>query len=114
MKISSIALVLAVFLGPGLTCGGAAAAGKDDESLCGKKVSAQGMPSPIQSIANLNAVQLWIELAAEQSGADSAMWHNAAGGQVKCEQIERSAMYRCYATGKPCPPKPASTAAKPN
>ncbi|MGD9867234.1 MAG: hypothetical protein AB7U38_04445 [Hyphomicrobiales bacterium] len=111
MKLSVLTLALAASLCAGAFSGTASAAEAADDSQCGKKIGAQGAPSPIQSIASMNAIQLWIELAREQNGPDSAMWHNAGGGLVKCERIRRSSVYHCYATGKPCPMPEAATTA---
>ncbi|MEC9369101.1 MAG: hypothetical protein VX871_10480 [Pseudomonadota bacterium] len=72
------------------------------QDLCGKKVSALGNPQHIESIASLQAVELWIEQAKAQ-GDNMAMWHNAHNASIRCEKMKHSEMYRCFASGRPCP-----------
>ena len=74
---------------------------KPDEPVCFKNAEAAGRPHRIESIAQISAVQAWIEQIKRQ-GEAYAMWHNAKSGSIKCKKLERSAFHVCTATGKPC------------
>lgn len=72
-----------------------------DKPLCFKPASADGTPHRIQSLAQISAVQAWVEQVKKQ-GEEFAMWHNAHSARVKCKKLARSTFYRCTASGKPC------------
>ena len=69
--------------------------------LCMKSAKADGMPQRIRTLAQISAVRAWTEQVKLQ-GEEFAMWHNAHSGTVKCKKLDRSAFYRCTASGKPC------------
>ncbi len=109
----SAAFLLALFSGPGT--GGAAEDKKgkpaaEEVVQCQKKLGVKGRPHRISTVATLTAVRAWVQYA-EKYGKEYAIWNEAEKGTIKCEKLERSDYYVCFASGKPCLTKTLSTAA---
>lgn len=94
--LSGIILLITLLAAPN-----GSALASDKEARCLKSLTTSGRPHRIETIAQLNAVRVWSEMAASK-GAAYSMWHNARGAQISCDKMERSAFIRCTAKAKPC------------
>ena len=74
-------------------------AGKTVE--CQKKLTINGLPHKVSTVASLSALRAWAERA-KKYGEEYAMWHNAKSSKIKCKKFPRSDYYMCFASGKPC------------
>lgn len=85
----------------------------EEPNNCEKKLGAKGFPNKIHSVASLNAIRVWVQMAEEKYGPDYSMWHNASKTSLKCEKLKNSDFIGCFAKGTPCKaaPKADKTAA---
>lgn len=81
---------------------------------CLKRVVVEGYLRPSQPLAELNAIQMWLEEVSKEN-PPYAMWHNAQGKAMKCETVGALSRTKCTLTARPCksPDTPAGSAALP-
>ncbi|GBE42610.1 MAG TPA: hypothetical protein ENH05_02090 [Rhizobiales bacterium] len=98
------AILTALFAGSGA---GNAAESQDAKPAaeepvqCQKKLGVKGRPHRISTVATLTAVRAWVQVASKY-GKEYTIWNEAENGTIKCEKLERSDYYMCFASGKPC------------
>jgi len=102
--IFSAAILLALFVGPraGKSAETHGAKPKAENTVeCQKKLTINGLPYKVSTVASLSALRAWAERA-KKYGEEYAMWHNAKSSKIKCKKFPRSDYYMCFASGKPC------------
>lgn len=97
-------ITLALFAGP--RSGEAAQAEGEKPAVeeavqCHKKLGVNGRPHRISAVASLTAVRAWVQQA-KKHGAEYTFWNEAESHSIKCEKLDRSDYFRCFASGKPC------------
>ena len=79
----------------------AAEEAQDAGLTCGKRVAVEGFVRPSTALAELSAIQKWLEAVAA-SEPERAVWHRAQGQTIKCEAIGSIGSVHCTAVATPC------------
>ena len=69
--------------------------------LCGKKVTVDGFVRGDQPLAEMSAIQNWLETVSEKN-PDQAIWHRAEGKKMQCEAVGTQGSVRCTVAARPC------------
>lgn len=70
-------------------------------SSCKEKLLRVGVPSTLETIASLSAIKIWLT-AAREHGVAYATWHKAEDKKITCNKREKSFLYLCFVSAKPC------------
>lgn len=68
---------------------------------CKARIAVDGFPRISQSLAELSAIQNWLEQAVKL-GETYAVWHHATGQRMKCEGVGGNGLVRCSVVATPC------------
>lgn len=102
--ICCAAILMALFAGP--VTGEAAETqgakpGAEEPVQCYKKLRVKGRSNKISSIATISAVRAWAQKA-KKYGEEYTIWSEAKNTAIKCNMMEDSNRYLCFASAKPC------------
>ena len=98
------AILMALFAGP--VTGNAAEtqaakSGVEEPVQCHKNLRVKGRSNKISSIATISAVRAWAQKA-KKHGEEYTIWSQAKSTGIKCNRVEDTEYYVCFASAKPC------------